>query len=233
MEDQELMKKDKKQQNDVEEANEFMTMIGKQQEQLTSLVRQTRMLNENKLSYENQQLTERLKMLEQMNEQRKMKYQPSEKKEKRKKHKKKRKHRRNKDFPPYPYGPMYPPMPGMYGGMPQYPPAMNYPVYNQGGAGMYNPGYPNMPPNNNYSALAGAGMNALNMGGGGGYGYQSDSNQYRSQQELVPANFDDPGEILDGRDINDSNKDQLKALLATQLGNATNAGPRIRPPSGS
>ena len=136
-------------------------------------------------------------------------------KPKRKKKKKKRKHK----VPLFP--PMFglPPMPQMYGGMPQAP---AYPPYYGGSQGGF-PGY-----GNNMSALAGAGLNALNMPNNN---YEGLENQYNSHMNKHPADFDDPKQIVDGRDINKDNKEQLKALLASQLGNANHKSQRDRPPT--
>ena len=68
-------------------------------------------MSENKLAYENQQLTERLALLEHASQKRKMEIETMKSQYKKKNKKKKRK-QKNKFLPPLPYG-------GMYGGMPQ------------------------------------------------------------------------------------------------------------------
>lgn len=217
----------------MEEANDFMQLISRQQDQLASLIRQTRVLNENKLAFENQQLTERLKLLEQISEKRKMQIamvnQPPSLK---KKHKKKHRKHKKKDYPPLPlpYAGMYGmPPPGYYNGLGQVVGHMNYPVFHNGmGGGMY-PGYGTPDRNQNYSALAGAGLKAMNMRSN----YDQYDYQHNSHQDLPNADFENKNKIVDGRDINDNNKEQLKLLLQQELSSHTKPGNRLRPPSQS
>ena len=113
IEDREVLRKEKKEENEIKETTEFMHMIGKQQEQLASLIKQTRVNNESKLELENQKLMERLVMLENLSQQRKMEMVMHTDTEDRKRHKKKRKDkhkkkRKNKHphLPPLPFGPV-------------------------------------------------------------------------------------------------------------------------------
>ena len=129
-----------------------------------------------------------------------------------------------------PYGP------GMYGGLPPYAGQLNYPIYYNGGQGMM-PGY-DPRAHNGMSALAGAGLSALNMTPSNYYSGGADYNQYlndqyNSQPARNPAEFEDKSRIIDGRDINNNNKDQLKLLLAQQLGQMNRSSHRDRPPSNS
>lgn len=180
--------------------------------------------NENKLLEENINLTQRLKMLEDANEKRKIVMLNIQKPVKRKQ---KKKHRKNRMYPPLP--PSYPGVPfphQMYGG--GMPGQLNYPLYhNNGSSGMYAGGYGGYP-GNNMSALAGAGLNALNMTPNNYYG--GDQN-YHSQMPHNPAEFENRSKIIDGRDINDDNKEHLKLLLSQQLGQANRKSHRDRPPS--
>ena len=244
IEDREVLRKEKKEENEIKETTEFMHMIGKQQEQLASLIKQTRVNNESKLELENQKLMERLVMLENLSQQRKMEMAMHTDTEDRKRHKKKRKDkhkkkRKNKHphLPPLPFGPVYAEMPpnNMYGQnmmqnmMQPYGRQMNYPMYPNNGAGMM-PGYGNMQGSQSYSALAGAGLNALNMPPH--HDPYSHMNYY-SQSKLPNVEFDDGARIMDGRDIDEENEQDLKALLAAQLGGNTQNKTDFRPPTHS
>jgi len=123
---------------------------------------------------------------------------------------------------------------GMHGGMPMggMMPPMGGPLYYNGsGGGMH----PSMAYNqNNMSALAGAGLNAMNMPHS--YQYPADNgsqsvDQYYNQMPKNPAEFEDSTKIIDGRDINHENKDKLMTMLAAQLGEANQKPRRDRPPS--
>lgn len=142
-------------------------------------------------------------------------------------------------YPPMPpMGGMYPPgmMPaGMQGGMPPFGGQLNYPLYNYGGHSAYPPQAPNM--HAGMSALAGAGLNAMNMNAPN---YYSDMDaprrkrkEHYSQRPKPSAEFEDKTKIVDGRDITKDNKDYLKLLLAQQLGQQHKAGGSLRPPSES
>mmetsp|Transcript_17070 Transcript_17070/g.16759 ORF Transcript_17070/g.16759 Transcript_17070/m.16759 type:complete len:205 (-) Transcript_17070:8-622(-) len=200
------------------ETKGIMDLINKQQSQLSSLIKQSRMENESKLVYENIQLSQRLKMLEEASQKRK---ESAEGHKSKKKHKKRKKHKKYKGFPMM-YGGLPPMPPPMYGVMPpQALGPMGYPGYYQGGMGEH-PGY-----SNNMSGLAGAGYQALHSPNSY-YGYD---NQNNTEIPKRSAEFEDKYKIVTGADINESNKEELKNILSKQLGGANLNSHRERPPS--
>lgn len=230
IDDRNQEKEDKRNEDEVLENKGIMDMISKQQAQLSSLIKQSRMgkpspnfiESESKLVYENIQLTQRLKMLEEASQKRRQMIEDAKPKKKSKK--KKKKHRKYNNFPMM--WPGLPPMPPpMYGAMPPPGGGMPFQMPYQpaaGGYGSYDNGY-----GNNMSGLAGAGYQAMQNQNS----YQNLDHQYRSDFPKNPADFEDKYKIVNGADINDSNKEELKGLLAKQLGSLNNQAQRERLPS--